>query len=51
MTALQATVRRLQNAKRIDDARWLADRLMDALKQAGDAASLETATDLRKSLG
>lgn len=51
LTALQATVRRLQNAKRIDDARWLADRLMDALKQAGDAASLETATDLRKSLG
>lgn len=51
MEPMTASVRRLQAAKRIGDARWLADVVVAAAREAGDAAVLKTAQTLRTSLG
>jgi hypothetical protein len=51
MQLLTATVRRLQAAKRIGDARWLADVMVAAARTSGDAATLRSAQALRTSLG
>lgn len=51
MEPITASVRRLQAAKRIGDARWLADIVVAAAKDAGDAAVLKAARSLRTSLG
>lgn len=48
---LTASVRRLQAAKRLADARWLADVLVDAASKTGDSTAHQTLRNLRTSLG
>ncbi|MEI6879398.1 MAG: hypothetical protein WCL33_10215, partial [Planctomycetota bacterium] len=44
------TIDRLAKSKRENDARWLADRLVENAKETGDAEMQADATKLRQSL-
>ena len=51
LARIESQVSGLASSNRADDARWLADRLVDACKATKDADLEAKATALRASLG